>query len=447
MHHLKGTPVSRGIAFGQVATPGEVGARRIVIADDLTPVEVDRIDFGETAGLVLERGGPASHAAIVARMRAIPAVFGVRGIVGAVREGGLVVLDGSNGVVVVNPSDSVLDDFRAGQSRESDIQSQLEASRHDPATTKDGRRMAVMANASNVEDVGRAVASGAEGIGVFRSELFFHAHRALPSEAEQFSVYKEIAEITRPGPAVIRTLDIGGDKYPAYLDLPDEPNPLLGLRGIRLTLRRRELLRPQLSALLRASKYGEIRLLLPMVSSVEEVEEVQAEIASLRHEDPTLASLDDLSTGVMVEVPGIAELMTEVSELVSFFSVGTNDFVQYILAADRTNSDIGAYYDPYHPAVLRALARVVKQGRELGRRVSVCGEMAADPMAMPFFLGIGLDEVSLAPSCVPLIKAVVRSLDSRECEGLAKQMLAAPSRTELASCLDDAASLVKLVAD
>jgi len=381
----------------------------IVAAHDLTPSQVQALDAALVMGICLESGGAGAHSVILARARGIPVVAGVE--LAGVEEGVTVALDGERGRVWVEP----------GAARRRELEERREAwlaarraaseSRHRPGATRDGRRIRVVANISGVADAAQAVESGAEGVGVLRSEFLFLNRATAPDEEEQYQAYRAIAEALGGRPLVIRTLDVGGDKQVPYVDCGKEANPFLGFRGIRLTLGRRELLRTQARAILRAG--GEI--LLPMISTPDELREARTVIG------------DGARVGVMIEVPAAVEMAEELAREADFFSIGTNDLTQYVMAADRTNPSVAALADGFQPAVLRAIRESIEAGRRAGIPVAVCGELAADPLAAPLLLGLGLEEFSVSAPLVAGVKSAIARWSIPEAEAVARQALALDS--------------------
>ena len=418
---------------GPSGTSPAPGAPGIVVAPDLSPAEAAGLDPAHVLGVACAFGGPTSHGAILARSLGIPAVVGAgRALLGVI-EGTPLALDGEAGTVTVDPPAATvraLEARRAGRARD---EAEAQARAHDPAVTRDGARVRVEANVAGPQDIGAAVAAGADGVGLLRTEFLFLAADHLPGEDEQETAYRAVAEGLGGRPLTLRTLDVGADKPLPYLPLEREPNPNLGLRGIRLGLSRPEVLTAQLRAALRVAADHPLRVMFPMVATVDEVrrarELLDAARASLIAEGTSVP--ERVEVGIMVEVPAAALLVEAFVPLVDFFSIGTNDLAQYVLAADRGNAEVAALADALHPAVLRLIDTVVRAAAEGGRSVAVCGELAGDPLAIPLLLGLGITELSLAAARIPLAKQAVRATDLGAARRLAAQALAAGSAAEV----------------
>lgn len=381
----------------------------IVIAEELTPSDTIGMNREKVIGFATQIGGQTSHAAIVARLRGMPAVVGVGAGLSVIVDGDLVIVDGTEGEVLVNPPATVIEEYRQRQLLFVEEEQRLSALKDQPAVTTDGVKIELLANIATAQDWDRAVEMGAEGVGLLRTELLFMARDTYPTEEEQFQFYKSILLKAGGRPVTIRTLDVGGDKPLPYLGLPKEENPFLGYRAIRISLDRVELFLTQLRAILRASVFGQCRILLPMISGVEEVR--RAKEIFLRAKEELLragAGFDSgVAFGIMIEVPSAAVIADLLAKEVDFFSIGTNDLCQYVLAADRMNERIRDLYDPYHPAVLRLIRQVIGYGHAAGIPVGMCGELAGDPQATSLLLGMGLREFSMSAGSIPLIKDVI----------------------------------------
>ena len=399
------------------AGPGE--PHWIVVAEELTPSDTIGLD-ARVVGFVTQAGGATSHAAIVARLRGLPAVVGVSQLLGSVTDGDWLVLDGETGVLLVNPSLTELEVYRSKQQVFAERRRLLAGLKDREAVTTDGVRIGLLANIGSKADMEAALAQGAEGVGLLRTELLFMDREALPTEEEQVEFYKSV--LLRAGglPVTIRTLDIGGDKPLPYLGLAPEANPFLGYRAIRICLDRPALFLSQLRAILRASVFGKCRILFPMIGSVEELIRAKAFVAVAQEELRAQGVAFDAGVplGVMIEIPSAALTADLLAKEADFFSIGTNDLTQYVLAVDRMNEQIAALYDPYHPAVLRLIREVIEQGHRGGIPVGMCGELAGDPRATELLLGMGLREFSMNAGAIPLVKEVIlRSAASRDSEG------------------------------
>ncbi|HTI94577.1 MAG TPA: phosphoenolpyruvate--protein phosphotransferase [Puia sp.] len=385
------------------------GEGLIIIAEDLSPSETIGMDRSKVVGFATQSGGKTSHVAIVARLRGLPAVVGCGGELDGIVDGDRVVLDGNQGLVLVNPDASIVDEYR--KKREIFIQEvrRLETLKDQPAVTTDGVKIELLANIATAEDMEQALAFGAEGVGLFRTELLFMERDSFPTEDEQVEYYKTILLQAGNRIVTIRTLDIGGDKPLPYLELPEEDNPFLGYRAIRICLDRKDIFLTQLKAILRASVFGKCRIMLPMISGVREVQQARAILEEAKEElfRSGIAFDTSIKMGIMIEVPSAAVIADLLAKEVDFFSIGTNDLCQYVLAADRMNKQIKDLYDPYHPAVLRLIRFVIEQGHLQGIPVGMCGELAGDPQATSLLLGMGLTEFSMNAPAIPTIKDIL----------------------------------------
>ncbi len=407
----------------------EPGRSGVLVAGDLTPSQVARLDPGRVLAVVTAAGSATSHAMVLARSMGLPAVVGVGRAVLGVPDGAPLGVDGERGVVVVEPDAASEAELRRRRETWLARRRRAHQTRHRPAVTTDGRRVEVAANAGSLEDARAAREAGADGIGLLRTEFLFLDREQPPDESEQVSAYRAIAEAVAPHPVIIRTLDVGGDKPVRYLETAAETNPFLGIRGLRVSLAHPELFRTQLRAILRAASAGRVRLMFPMVATPEELAAAlehlaAARVALRRAGDPAAES--GIEVGIMVEVPSAALLAGHLARQAEFFSLGTNDLTQYVMAAERGNPGVAALSDPLHPAVLRLVDMVVRAAHDAGRWVGVCGEMAGDPVAVPILVGLGIDELSAAPVAVPGAKAVIRRLDTARAGQVARAALEAP---------------------
>lgn len=398
----------------------------VLVARDLAPSDTAQIDREHVVGLVTDEGGPTSHVAIMARSFQIPAVVGTKNATGEIKNGDLLVVDGNEGIVEVNPAEDSLKNYEQKQLQWKKEQSDLGELITVPSVTKDGAQVKLEANIGRPEEVEIALKFGAEGVGLFRTEFLFMDRNTLPSEEEQFEAYKKALEGMRGQVVTIRTLDIGGDKDLPYLGLQRENNPFLGWRAIRYCLDRRDVLKTQLRAILRASAYGKAAVMFPMISSVEEVvkakEVLEEAKAELREEGQPFD--EHVKVGIMVEIPSAAVAADLLAPEVDFFSIGTNDLTQYTLAVDRDNEKVREYYNPLHPAVLRLIKRVIDVGNTFGKEVAMCGELAGDDKATEILLGLGLQVFSMTPSSIPRVKKVVLSTNNEEAQAIAKKAAA-----------------------
>lgn len=408
------------------ASPG-AEAPSILLAPDLTPLDAAQIDPVTTRGIATARGGPTSHGAILARALGVPAVVGLGDEALAIDPGTPAVLDGTAGVLIPAPSQETSKHYAERRAREAAAAEQARAAAHDPAVTRDGTRIEVAANAGDAQDARAAFEAGADGVGLLRTEFAFLGRAQMPGEGEQAEFYAAAAEALQGRPLVIRTLDAGADKPLPYLAMPAEQNPFLGVRGVRLGLARPELLRTQLRAIVRtATQHDNVKVMFPMVATVEELRAVRRLLdeACARVGGSPRAGFE---VGIMVEVPAAALLAVQLAHDVDFFSLGTNDLTQYVLAAERGNAALAGLADGLHPAVLRLVHEVCHAAKAHGRWVGVCGELAADPLAVPLLAGLGVRELSVAAPAVPAVKAAVRALDRDDAAALAHAALAADS--------------------
>jgi phosphotransferase system enzyme I (PtsP) len=408
--------------------PGAVVVTSMILPQHFSLLEMDKV-----GAIVAEHGGATSHGAIFARTLEIPAVTGASGAMRAARPGEIAIVDGTSGRVYLSPDDALLAEYRRAQQRFEIAVEHLDALRHRPSETRDGRRVLLTANVGLLADLRLVDRHGAEGIGLFRTELLALAHRGVPPEDEQEKLYERVARAMAPRPATIRTLDLGGDKALPNVGLPDEENPQLGCRSIRLSLRHEEMLRAQLRAILRGSAAGNVRLLLPMISSLDELRQARRIVRETIHELEKGGVPHDprIPVGVMIEVPSAALIADALAQECDFFSIGTNDLTQYTLAVDRSNEAIAHLFRPLHPAVLRLIDQSARAAARAGIPVSVCGEMASNPLAVPLLVGLGIGELSGTPRSVPVVKEIVRALDSAEVAGDARRALAAGTVAEV----------------
>lgn len=409
----------------------------ILFAEELHPSDTAKMDFRYIRGMVTEKGGTTSHVAILARSLEIPALLGMEGILTKAQEGETVILDGKEGRLILSPDAKTQAEYQEKQQAEKEMKQKLKELNRLPAVTTDGRQVALFANAGSLKDVEMAKKHGAEGIGLFRSEFLYMESSRFPTEQEQFEIYKQAAE-TLKKPITIRTLDIGGDKNLPYYQFEKEENPFLGWRAIRFCLDMRDVFKTQLKAILRAAAFGEIRIMYPMIVSVEEFRKANALLEECKAElrERKLLFRESISTGIMVETPAAVFVAEELAKEVDFFSIGTNDLTQYILAADRGNQKLTKLYSPFHPAVLRAVARVIAAGHKEGKEVGMCGEFAADARAVPVLLGMGLDEFSMVSNEIAAVRYQIRGLAAKQTEELARRVLAAGTEKEVKGLLE-----------
>jgi len=401
----------------------------IVLAEDLTPSDTVQLDKSKLLGLCTLRGGPTSHTAILARSLGVPAVVRVQFDLEQIEKGTLVILDGLKGLVLLAPTQEEIEQATKRRDELKLAQARQLASAHQPTATRDGHAVEAVANIGGADDAIEALKFGAEGVGLFRTEFLYLDRDSLPSEEEQVTAYRKVVEIMAGRPLVVRTLDIGGDKAVPYLGLTAEPNPFLGWRAIRMIDERPDVLYSQLRALLLAGVGADLRIMLPMVSSIDEVRAARKIFdqarQSLLNEGKPFA--DKVQFGIMVEVPSAALLANHLADVVDFFSIGTNDLTQYTVAVDRTNERVADIASPFHPGVIQLIAHTIREAHVKGIWVGLCGEMAGDPQATQLLIGLGLDEFSMAPPSIPAFKEIVRKCSTEECKEIAQHALQLPT--------------------
>jgi len=398
----------------------------IIIAKDLTPSDTAQMDKDKVLAFATDMGGRTSHTAIMARSLEIPAVVGLVDATDKVQEGDTVIVDGNKGVVYINPEESILKEYEVLRDQYIQYRKKLKELKDLPAETIDKlRRVELAANIGTPRDVNGALENGAEGVGLYRTEFLYMDRDALPSEEEQFQAYKEVIEKMAPKAVIIRTLDIGGDKKLAYLEMPDEMNPFLGWRAIRMCLDRPQILKTQLRAILRASAYGNAKIMYPMISGLDEIRRANAILSEAKDElrQEGIPFDDNIEVGIMVEIPSTAVIADVLAKEVDFFSIGTNDLIQYTLAVDRMNEHISHLYEPLHPAILRLIKNVIDASHKAGKWTGMCGEMAGDIWATAILLGLGLDEFSMSATSIPQVKHIIRSLTYERAKQIAEEAL------------------------
>lgn len=405
----------------------------IIIAHDLTPSTTALLNKKFVLGFATEIGSKTSHTAIMARSLQIPAIVGLADITANLVNGEYVLLDGYNGVMVLNPTEQTLFEYGQLVRRQLSLQEELGELRDKPAVTLDGRKVILSANLETPEDVHNVKMCGAEGVGLYRTEYLFINREGLPSEEDQFEAYHKVASALKGQPVVIRTLDLGGDKFLSSLQIPQEMNPFLGWRAIRFCLQELDVFRAQLRAILRASAVGNVKIMYPMISGVEELAQANELLDECKQQlrEEGKAFDDKLEIGAMIEIPSAALAADALAKRVQFFSLGTNDLIQYSLAVDRMNEKIAHLYEPSHPAILRLIQMTVEAAHRKGLWVGVCGEMAGDPELVPLLLGLGVDELSASPPLVPQIKKLIRQIKQSEAEALVKEAMECDSGTEI----------------
>jgi phosphoenolpyruvate-protein phosphotransferase (PTS system enzyme I) len=414
------------ILLGIAESPtADLDTPSIIVAQDLTPSDTVLIDKSCVLGFCTADGGATSHTAILARGLGLPAVVGAGPEVLGRRKEDMLILDGSSGELFINPDPEFTETYRQKQNQYALIMAKAQEKAHEPAITVDGHRVEVVANIGNVEGAESAIKAGAEGVGLLRSEFLYLERPALPDEEEQYQAYKAIASEFGSMPVILRTLDIGGDKELAYLNLPPEQNPFLGVRAIRLCLERPDLFKPQLRAALRAAAGNNLKLMFPMVATVGEVRQARAVLEECRQELEAEGQVfaESIDIGIMIEIPAAAVMADHLAKEVDFFSIGTNDLSQYTMAVDRTNAQVASLASSFQPAVLRLIKQVIDAAHAQGKWVGLCGELAGEPLAIPILLGLGLDEFSMNPPAIAVAKQIIRSLSLKEVEVIANQAL------------------------
>jgi len=405
----------------------------ILVGHDLSPSVTAQLNKKFVLGFATDIGGQTSHTAILARSLDIPAVVGLLTISEELETGDYALLDGYNGTVIVNPTDQTLFEYGQLVKRKASLEEKLREITHQPAVTLDGKIIHLSANIEDQNDIEPVVSHGAEGVGLFRTEFLFINRESTPTEDEQYRVYREVAAALKPHPVIIRTLDLGGDKFASHLQLAKEMNPFLGWRAIRFCLAQPDLFRAQLRAILRASAEGNVQMMYPMISGLDELKQANAIVEKCREElrAEKIPFDEGLKVGAMIEIPSAALIANALAKHVKFFSIGTNDLIQYTLAADRTNEKVSHLYEPTHPAIIRLIKITVDAAHANGIWAGVCGEIAGDPVLTPLLIGLGIDELSAAPPVVPEVKYIIRRLKLDEARALAEFALNSESPSEI----------------
>ena len=383
----------------------------VVVTYDLTPSDTAQLDLENCVGFITEIGGKTAHSAIMARSLELPAVVGVKGVLSEAKEGEAVVMDGELGVLFLNPAEDIVKEYVEKKEKIKTEKEELKKLITEEAITPDGRKVDIWGNIGSPKDVDAVIEAGAAGVGLYRTEFLFMDSDHFPTEQEQYEAYRVVAEKLRGKPLTIRTMDIGGDKELPYLNLPKEMNPFLGYRAIRISLENKEMFKTQLRAILRASQYGQIKIMYPMISSINEIRKANAILEECKKELDAEGKIYDanIKVGIMIETPSTAIIAYKFAKEVDFFSIGTNDLTQYFLAVDRGNEMVSALYDSFNPAVLEAIQKVIDAAHDAGINVSMCGEFAGDRKATKLLLGMGLDSFSMSASSMLPVKKIVRS--------------------------------------
>lgn len=418
-----------------IPNPSLISEQVIIVAEDLTPSDTAQLNKEFVKGFTTDIGGRTSHSAIMARSLEIPAVVGTKKATEEIENGKLVIVDGISGEVIVDPSENTLTEYKA--KHESFLQQKAEWAKlvNEPTVTSDGQQVELAANIGTPADVKGVLENGGEAVGLYRTEFLYMGRDKLPTEEEQFDAYKSVLEQMEGKPVVVRTLDIGGDKELPYLQLPKEMNPFLGFRAIRLCLEEQEIFKTQLRALLRASTYGNLRIMFPMIATIKEFKEAKAILLEVKE---TLIKeghevSDNIQIGIMVEIPSTAVLADQFAKEVDFFSIGTNDLIQYTMAADRMNEQVSYLYQPYNPAILRLITLVIEAAHKEGKWVGMCGEMAGDEIAIPILVGLGLDEFSMSATSILPARTQISKLSKAEAESFKEKILSMSTTEEVVS--------------
>jgi len=417
--------VMRHLVGAEDVKISDINKRVILVAHDLSPADASQIQLERIKGFVTDRGGRDSHTGIIAKSLSIPSVMGLGNVTQLVANDDIVIVDGSGGIIIINPDEDTLfkyeerrakyEEYRAGLARESYL----------PPVTLDNKLFSLMANIELVEEVVSVKDNAADGIGLFRTEFLYLDLKRFPTEEELFDKYRELAELVMPKSVTIRTLDINGDKVLSYLDTTEEANPALGMRAVRFCLSRPEIFLTQIKAILRAAAFGNIKILIPMISCVEEIIEVKKIIdtAVWELEEEEKIFNQNIPLGIMIEVPSAVIMAQELGAYVDFFSIGTNDLIQYSMASDLRTRQVAHLYQPFNPAVIRLIKMIMDGAKRSGVNVVMCGEMAGDPINIPVLMGLGLREFSMNPGSIPVVRQIVRKIDSRETEKLVDEIL------------------------
>ncbi|WP_414739003.1 phosphoenolpyruvate--protein phosphotransferase [Macrococcoides caseolyticum] len=410
----------------------------VIIAEDLTPSDTAQLNKQFVQGFATNIGGRTSHSAIMSRSLEIPAVVGTKNITDAVQQGDFVIVDGIAGEVIINPDEQTITGYKARQAAFLQEKEELKQLVNDKTVTKEGKHVELAANIGTPNDLEGVKNNGAEGIGLYRTEFLYMGRDAMPSEDEQFEAYKKVLSEMDGKRVVVRTLDIGGDKELPYLNLPKEMNPFLGYRAIRLCLDQQDIFRTQLRALLRASIHGKLSIMFPMIATINEFREAKAileeEKASLTADKVKVA--DDIELGIMVEIPSTAAMADIFAKEVDFFSIGTNDLIQYTMAADRMSERVSYLYQPYNPAILRLIKQVIDASHKEGKWTGMCGEMAGDSTAIPLLLGLGLDEFSMSATSILSARRQIKNLSQPEMAKVAEQALNCATQEEVVKLVE-----------
>ncbi|MGG4000255.1 phosphoenolpyruvate--protein phosphotransferase [Anoxybacillus kestanbolensis] len=416
-----------------ISNPSMITEEVVIVAEDLTPSDTAQLNRKYVKGFTTDIGGRTSHSAIMARSMEIPAVVGTKEATAVIQNGDIVIIDGIDGEVIVNPTEETIAEYEQKRAAFAAQKAEWAKLVHEQTTTSDGHHVELAANIGTPNDVEGVLANGAEGIGLYRTEFLYMGRNELPTEDEQFEAYKTVLEKMEGKPVVVRTLDIGGDKELPYLDLPKEMNPFLGFRAVRLCLNMQDMFRTQLRALLRASVYGNLKVMFPMIATLDEFRQAKAVLLEEKEKlvAEGVAVSDHIEVGMMVEIPAAAVLADQFAKEVDFFSIGTNDLIQYTMAADRMNERVSYLYQPYNPAILRLIYNVIEAAHKEGKWVGMCGEMAGEELAVPILLAFGLDEFSMSATSILRVRSQLKKLSKQEAERVKDHILSLATAEEV----------------
>jgi phosphotransferase system enzyme I (PtsI) len=404
-----GNRILRSLNKNRQQIPWNLSENTIIIAEDISPSDTITLDTTKITGFATQLGGRTSHAAIIAKAKGIPAVVSCGKGLLDIENNDTIILDGSEGEVLVRPNLNLIEEYETKQIKISEKLSLLKSMRNLDAQTTDGHKVKLLGNISNDADLEQVFDCGGEGVGLFRTELLFLGRKSFPSEEEQFQFYQQVAIKSRNKPVIVRTMDIGGDKQLSYFGIPNENNPVLGYRAIRICLNRKDIFFTQIKAILRASVFGKLKIMFPMISSIDEVQHAKKCVEDVKLE-MNIAGLGfdkNIETGIMIEIPSAALIVDLLAREVDFFSIGTNDLCQYTLAVDRMNDKVSSLYNYFNPGFLRLIQNVIEQAHNQDKPVGMCGEMASDPLAILLLLGMGLDEFSMGAASIPIVKNII----------------------------------------
>jgi phosphotransferase system enzyme I (PtsI) len=416
-----------------ISNPALISEEVVIIAEDLTPSDTAQLNRQYVKAFTTDIGGRTSHSAIMARSMEIPAVVGTKNVMETIQNDTMVIIDGLDGAVIVDPTEEEIANYKEKQEKYEEQKKEWAKLVNEKSLSSDGQEVELAANIGTPKDVKGVLANGGEGVGLYRTEFLYMGRTELPTEDEQYKAYKEVLENMEGKPVVVRTLDIGGDKELPYLNLPKEMNPFLGFRAIRLCLEEQDIFRTQLRALLRASSYGNLKIMFPMIATLDEFRQAKA---ILLEEKETLVKNgttvnENIEIGIMVEIPSTAVMADIFAKEVDFFSIGTNDLIQYTMAADRMNEQVSYLYQPYNPAILRLVDNVIQAAHKNGKWAGMCGEMAGDPIAIPILLGLGLDEFSMSATSILPARSQLRGISKEEAASYREEILSMSTAEEV----------------